>query len=301
MRTPRSGFTLIELLVVIAIIAVLIGLLLPAVQKVREAAARAKCQNNLRQIGLAILQYEQGKGRFPPAIATSTGGPPTDPSVYKHGYAQYILPYLEQENVFRLYRWDRFWNDPLNQPALSTPLNVFLCPSSPGGELATENGQTYGRTDYVAVYGVDPNLVTSGLLGTWNGNIDGVLGFGTAFRMAQITDGTSNTLMVAESAGRPDQYQVGRRTGGTGPAVGWGVCNGVYPINLDGMSADGANTVGPCPLNCSNDHEVYSFHTGGALAVFADGHVQYLRSGMSIVTMAAIVTRDGGEVISGLD
>jgi len=300
MRTSRSGFTLIELLVVIAIIAILIGLLLPAVQKVREASFRASCTNNLKQLALAVLQYEQARGYFPPAITTSTGGPPIDFTVYKHGYAPYILPFVEQEAVFRLYRWDLFWNDPLNQPAVATPLSVFLCPSAPGERTATDGALSFGRTDYVAIYGVDPALVASGLLGSWNGDTNGVLGFGQAWRMNQVTDGTSNTVMVAESAGRPDLYRVGRNVG-TGEVVGWGVVNGVYPINLDGMSADGATTVGPCPLNCSNGHEVYSFHTGGALGVFADGHVQMLRNGMAITTMAAVVTRAGGEVVTGLD
>ena len=117
---------------------------------------------------------------------TSTGGPPVDYTVYKHGYAPYVLPFLEQEAVFRLYRFDLFWSDPANQAAVSAPLKVFACPASPGTATVTDSGFTFGRTDYVAIYGVDPDLVTSGLLGTWNGDINGVLGFGQAFRMPQL-------------------------------------------------------------------------------------------------------------------
>src|SRR3954471_12623809 len=116
---PRRAFTLIELLVGIAIIAVLVGLLPRAVQKVREAAARVKCQNNLKQIGAACHMGHDTDGRFPPAWVKKGG-------VWYHGWGTFVLPYVEQRAAFDLYRWDRTYDDPINQPAVRVTVPVFL-------------------------------------------------------------------------------------------------------------------------------------------------------------------------------
>src|SRR5262245_26293859 len=123
----RRGFTLVELLVVIAIIAVLIGLLLPAVQRVREAAARARCQNHLKQIGLALHNYHDANGRFPPA---GTGLPQPDPRYPNHGPWPFVLPYLEQEPLARQYRCEVSWFDPPNESARMTQVPNLQCPSA---------------------------------------------------------------------------------------------------------------------------------------------------------------------------
>src|SRR5260370_20545238 len=124
----RHGFTLIELLVVIAIIAVLIGLLLPAVQKVREAANRMACANNLKNLGLALHNYHDAYGTFPPGAVGPVGS--AFPQLKQHGLGTYLLPYLEQDALFRHYRWDVSWFDPPNQPVVNTPLKIWQCPSA---------------------------------------------------------------------------------------------------------------------------------------------------------------------------
>jgi prepilin-type N-terminal cleavage/methylation domain-containing protein len=131
MRRNRNAFTLIELLVVIAIIAILIGLLLPAVQKVRAAAARMKCQNNLKQIGLALHNHETAFGRFPPGLDNFPQQPYADNLVYgRHTGFSLILAYLDQGNLQRLYDPNSQWLVPPNAQAVRTPLKVFLCPAN---------------------------------------------------------------------------------------------------------------------------------------------------------------------------
>ena len=287
----RGGFTLIELLVVIAIIAILIGLLLPAVQKVREAAARSKCQNNLKQVALAAHNFHDARTKFPPTVYTSG-------AVFTHTWAPSLLPYLEQGPVSDLYRWDRPWNDAANFPATAAVVPVFLCPSSPAPpQHDAAGGQKVGACDYSPVTNIDPALVASGLLGGWAGNPAGPMENTSPAAIQHITDGASNTLLFAEVAGRPQGFVNGKRAGDT-DAAGWAVANGINPINLDGWKADGSGPVGPCAVNCANFHEVYSFHPGLTNAAFADGSVRTVRADVSIVVMAAVVTRAGNEVVN---
>jgi len=289
----RSAFTLIELLVVIAIIAVLIALLLPAVQKVREAAARVQCQNHLKQIGLALHQFHDVQDRFPPASQEV-------PIPRMHAWASFILAQLEQSALASRYNWNVPWSDPLNQPVVAQRLAVFVCPSAPANRVNTQNGQTFGLCDYSPMTDVDADLVATGLLAPWNGNRSGVMDRGYGTRISDVTDGTSQSFLIVEVAGRPEWYRRGRRIGTTDIA-GWACSNIRTPINLDGFSPDGVSEFGPCGINCNNAHEMYSFHPGGANVVFADGRVQFLRETTSIVILAALTTRAGGEAIGDGD
>ena len=306
-RPPRPGFTLIELLVVIAIIAVLIGLLLPAVQKVREAAARLSCQNNLKQLALACVNYEAANGKFPPSNTTA---PPFN------GWAALVLPQLEQESVRNVYVLTANWYDPANAAARAATVKTFLCPSANGGRAGqsavpgTPGSPFAGAAwDYTNVSVVSVPLLAylnypdgPTYSNVWRGVMSS-----QGSTVAQITDGLSNTILATEDANRPEYWVKGRRVttltppfGGDGPGVTTG---GVWAdhqkgFGIDGAQADGYTPTGECGINCTNAYEVYAFHPGGANAALADGSVRYLRETIPIRTLAALATRAGGEVIS---
>jgi prepilin-type N-terminal cleavage/methylation domain-containing protein/prepilin-type processing-associated H-X9-DG protein len=300
----KKGFTLIELLVVIAIIAVLIGLLVPAVQKVREAANRMSCSNNLKNLALALHQYQNEHRKFPPG---STIGPFPEAGVtaaVRHGWGQYILPYIEQQTLASRYRWDLNQYDPGNQLVTSVPLKVFQCPSAEPDRFMTHERFAYGGkgacTDYAPTREVDIGLVNLRLVDRV-GNYQGVMPQNYMTRLSEITDGTSNTILLTEDAGRPRQYLAGMKSGPDNAVGGCPWTGASNAIILQGSTWDGATRPGPCPMNCNNDQEVYSFHPGGANAVFVDGSVHFLKAGIDIRVLARLVTRAGGEVASADD
>src|SRR5262249_34543152 len=217
----RRGVTLLELLVVIAIIAVLIGLLLPAVQKVREAANRMKCANNLKQLGLALHHHHDTHGTFPPAYVNK-GPYGTTGFSFTHGWAAFVLPFVEQESLYKLYRWDFPVYTVENQPVVSRHLKIFQCPSTAEQDRYMTFGPfaffgTKGACgDYTVTLGVDPVLAQLGWVGPL-GDYRGALTntptpalalspAPTGTRLTDITDGTSTTILLTQDAGRPKPW-----------------------------------------------------------------------------------------------
>jgi prepilin-type processing-associated H-X9-DG protein len=290
------------LLVVIAVIAVLIAVLLPAVQKVRAAAARMQCANNLKQIGLALHHHHDTYGVFPPGRVDAPFTVPQGQIVQGgHGFFPFLLPFLEQEALARIYRWDKKSQGPENQPVATQQLKVLQCPSAEADRWATamEDPVNYswgGKGacgDYGGVLEIDTRLVDMGLVDRAD-DYRGVMTRNCLTRIADITDGTSQTILAIEYAGRPQLWRAGR------PVPGTYVSGGAWvggPLTFgQGSTSDGATKPGPCAINCTNDREVYSFHPGGANAVLADGSVHFLHAGMDMRIFARLVTRAGGEV-----
>ncbi len=301
----RPAFTLIELLVVIAIIAILIGLLLPAVQKVREAAARMSCQNNLKQHGLGLHNYaDTNNGRFP---STRTNAPSS-----KFGaWTIHVLAYIEQGNLGRVYDQTQRWDTSANLDKAMLSLKLYKCPSAPDGRTAFSGGATAGRVmgpmDYIVIHQVRNRFWVGAGIPAPGRDLPGAMENGLPVAITSITDGTSNTILITEAGGRPDYYALGKRQPGSVPSgegAGWsdpdgvsGSLDGSNPttgaVNGGGVASGG----GTCSIMCTNDSEPYSMHTGVMNACMADGSVRTIKRETSPAIIGALFTRDGGEVI----
>ncbi len=331
LNRPGSGFTLIELLVVIGIIGVLVALLLPAVQAAREAARRMQCGNNLKQIGLALHNYESAFQVWP--AQASSPSPGRDFRARRGSWFTAVLPFIEQEGLFQSFDSKFHWHDSVNEVAVKTEVPALRCPSVPDRrgfewtvlvDYATSTTATAtltarafydgAATDYANVGGISNQL--NAVLPP-SQRLGDPLNCGVlksdAVRMSDVMDGLSNTLLVVECAGRPELYQIGRLVGdGVSPKTWSGSSSvtrpfptgGVWSSHNKGFVIDGAQTdgntairPGPCSINCSNDNEVYSFHVGGAHALLADGSVRFMTGSLPIEHLVALASRNGHEVI----
>jgi prepilin-type processing-associated H-X9-DG protein len=292
---------LIELLVVIAIIAVLIGLLLPAVQKVRESAARAHCANNLKQIGLALHGYHEAMKSFPPGYQTQAAADNSDLGP-GWGWAAFLLDNLEQTNLKRTIRFDLKISDPANARPRTSTVPILVCPSEIAVGTFTvvdANGNAVtdvARASYVAMNGV---------LGVSSDAVDNNGAFlrNKLMRIADIKDGLSNTLFVGE-----------RCTSMSSTTWTGAVTNGVVPAQRYPDPADQlANAELASALilaHGSRDHlpnnplvfdadATASYHIQGVNFLFGDGSVRMIRSSIDGLVYEALLTRSGGEVING--
>ena len=298
----RRAFTLIELLVVIAIIAVLIGLLLPAVQKVREAANRTRCANQLRQLGIGLHNYDSTNGCFPSSgQGTNYATSPPSVAFELHSTFTLLLPFIEQDNVYRQFDLSKAYNaTPANQSAAKTILRIVICPSN---SLRSEpqDSQGYGCTDFGPIYYVDVDPVT-GIRNKFS-RADGGLILGRQ-SVLSIADGTSNTIAIGEDAGRNETMTMPYPDplGGLRQIHRWAEPDCAFGISK-GINNNSTPRGGPqsCPWsvnNCGPNEEIFSFHPGGAHVVFCDGHIAFLKESMDPRTLRKLVTRNGGEPVS---
>ncbi|MDY3552714.1 DUF1559 domain-containing protein [Gemmata sp. JC717] len=291
---PRPGFSLVELLVALAVIAVLIGLLLPAVQKARGAAARAKCQNNLKQIGSALHQYHDTERRFPTGLSGATGGS-NRPYL---GWLARTLPWLEQgplwEQVERAFATDpdpaKFYGHLPHAQLSATPVRHFACPSDPRapGPAVAPGAIAVAFTSYLGVEGTDQY------------KNDGLLYLDSRTTIADVSDGASNTLLAGERPPPPDN-----RLGWW--YRGWGQNKDGSAEMLLGVRERNTSEA-YCPpgpyrfasgnfdLPCDAFH-FWSTHAGGANFAFCDGSVRFLSHAADGI-LPALATRSGGEVVA---
>ena len=299
-RPVRTAFTLVELLVVIAIIGILVGLLLPAVQAAREAARTVQCRNNLHQLGIAFHNYHNAFRRLPPQ-RTKNG---------YHGWVIFTLPYIEMGAIKESYHMAYPWNHDENADAVRPQIAALTCPSSrvSGSEVTFITGsRTGGTTDYAPPGSVSKLLADEGLIKR-RGLYRGLLSGAEKNRFADALDGLSNTLMLSEDTTRPLFY-AGPRLGPANNTPGggnFGVSNGIVKgaawadsrngIPMHGFARDGLSAPGPCPVNCTNNNEMYSLHAAsGVQILIADGAVRMVNEAVEIDVMASWITARGAE------
>jgi prepilin-type N-terminal cleavage/methylation domain-containing protein/prepilin-type processing-associated H-X9-DG protein len=302
----RRGFTLIELLVVIAIIGVLIALLLPAVQAAREAARRSQCSNNLKQMGLALHNYHDAVGAFPPGYV-STKGPDGDNAGTGWGWAAMILPQLEQRNIFDAINFSLAIEAPANMTARLSRVGTFVCPTDPSFmrqftvvDDSTDSSSLgapicdVAASDYVGCFGKGD---VSDIPGRDFG--EGLFFRNSVIRIADVLDGTSQTIALGEKS-----QNLARATW-TGA-----IAHSAVPITEliaeGGLSPEGGGALvlshtgeldGPNSRPAHAD-QFWARHPGGVNFAFGDGSVRFVKERRTLAIFQALATRAGSEIIA---
>jgi prepilin-type N-terminal cleavage/methylation domain-containing protein/prepilin-type processing-associated H-X9-DG protein len=305
MHRSRQAFTLIELLVTIAIIGILVALLLPAVQKIRSAADRVRCANNLKQMGLACQNYHDMFAAFPPGYVTYVGTTNTSVTSPGWGWSAFLLPYVEQENLFRAINFNLLIEDPTNAVAVQTPVPVYICPADVG---IPPTIPVTDATDHVICQAAPSSYAAT--VGNDYSDVADATGNGVFYRnshiaIADVTDGTSSTTLLGDRA--------------------WNQALGIWAGAINqGVIRPGRQNLwpyatGPAPalilvhnnwINIQTDtdgglDDFSSNHPGGANILFADGSVHFIAdiigAGIRHDTFMALGTRAGGEVVNEQD
>jgi prepilin-type N-terminal cleavage/methylation domain-containing protein/prepilin-type processing-associated H-X9-DG protein len=260
-RGSLTGFTLVELLVVLAIIGVLIAMLLPAVQSVREASRRMQCQNNLHQIGIGLHNYHAAFRKFPPGGVQVR---PQWPNGKQFAWSAFVLPFMEQPAIYEQIDFNYPFDHPVNDAAAATIIETYLCPSTT--RISARN-RGRGVTDYGGIYG--ERIVSS------NNPPRGMMIHDQAIRFRDVIDGTMHTLMISEDAGFPDGQWINA----------WNLFDQAFSINRAPKF----------------ENDIRSMHPQGANGLFADGSVSFLNESIDLEVLAALCTRNGKESITDFE
>lgn len=313
-KNLRCGFTLVELLVVIAIIGMLVALLLPAVQAAREAARRTSCQNNLRQIGLAVHNYVDSKSVMPAGYEFKIEA---DKSVGNNGtvingFFTLILPFLEQKVVEDIYDYKQGYDHAVNQPAVNTIVPLYQCPSTPGNRSMKitnslafyslgipDQGHTGQATDYFGI-----RVVIDGKTDRFSGVFRAIYPPFPIFeqekplKLSEIVDGTSRTTLLVEVAGRPERFANNTALGVQDYYAGtWAGVNGEMLYSID-PNVTMAPTAGECFIACNNFYTPYSFHDGGVDLAMCDGSTHFLSADIDFDTWRNLAQPDDGQIVN---
>ncbi len=282
----QAGFSFVELLTVVAIIGVLIALLLPAVQAARETTRRSACANNLRQISLAVTQYETTHRVFPPAFLV-------DPT--RHNMYPFIMPYMEMKPLVANYRFDVHWNDSANANVIQTDVDLFVCPSAPAiprrntvtGRAVTD----YGVCRAFSAAAISRLINTTQIVERANGCYSSILDPPDVGRVAlkDVRDGLSHSMMLFEDGGRP-QHFIGRyRDDQVVDGSRWACYSNYWVIDKD--VCEPTSRI----VNSHNGNEIYSFHATGCNFAYGDAAVRFHVSEIAPEAFVSFFTRSGGD------